>query len=408
MDTTASCNIKSFKKGQSYGKLKTHHFDIYDRYEKGIARSKELECLNGHYIMSENHDEVMEYLEDKITAYNNKPSQKKNKKRQYKDLESYVHEKKQAKNINPDFHGVNFMMVNKLGDMETREKLTDIFTSHGVTEKEMLDCFTFAFIDHAKWFNDEFSDCNLYLSQIDINLDEIGGVHYHGDVVNYNVNKNDMPDLNLSNALKTKYGKGNNKHLMSLFRHDVDSKLVEYSNVYLKDLAYFNDFEFEGLDLIRTNSKDVGKDHERYKQDKENERLKKENINLQEQNQRISKDIEQRLSYVERREWSIKDKDHELQEREVEVSQREQNVLKGKIRLQKDLEELREAKAIEDNRVSENIEYINLGKQYKQKLVEQHKQQRRQQRIAKAENLENKTVSPRKSRGQQAEDYFGF
>lgn len=282
---TGSSNVKSFKKGQSYARLKANHFDVKDREEKGISRGEEFENLNRHFQFDEriNQEFLDDYFNDLIDEYNQGPSRIKNPSRKHKNIESYVEKKQSAKRVNADFHGVNFMMVNKIGDMQMREDITDLFKRHGVDELELLNAFNGGFYEFGVWFNEEFDDAGLAIIEMDTNLDEVGAVHCHSNLVNVNIAKNGLPDTNFSSALKNKYGDGSNQALMALFRGDIDRKLVELGSERLKSLAKEHGFEFEGLDFIRKEAEDVGLDHNRYIQEQEIKRLEASKSDLEAQ-----------------------------------------------------------------------------------------------------------------------------
>ena len=214
MDITASTNIKSFNKGQSYNSLKQNHFDLKDREEKGISKNKDFEKLNqSRYFPAyqKELEEIYEKLENDIIEYNGKKSQLINKSRQYKNLDDYVEKRRTRKRINKDFHGLEYMMVSKLGSMESWQQVVDEFEKHGVNEEDTLNCLNEAFRGFANYFNKSFHSHGLDLVEADTNLDEIGAPHMHARVILNRRLENGLPDTNLANALKSKYGKCNNR-----------------------------------------------------------------------------------------------------------------------------------------------------------------------------------------------------
>ena len=335
MNITASANIKSFSKGQSYKQLKDKHFDAKDREEKGISKNKELEKLNIHirFKKFDDHmDEIYEQLEKDIEEYNERPSQKKHKSRQYKNLDDYIERRKSHKRINKDFHGLEYMMVSKLGSMESWQQVLDEFEKHGVNEEDTLKCLNKAFIEHTKDFNKSFSEHGLKLVEADTNLDEMGAPHMHSRIFLDRKLENGLPDINLANALKSKYGKCNNRELMAKFRFDLDNSIVEKSSEALKNLARQRGFEYEGLNLVRLEAEEVGLTHEAYKQKQEMKRQRKE--------------LKQRRKTLDFREDYISSREALLDERDTKVSQREKEASEMQ---QRASEAIQDAESISDN-----------------------------------------------------------
>lgn len=335
MNITSSANIKSFSKGQSYKQLKDKHFDAKDREEKGISKNKEFEKLNMHFGSEKNDkfvQQIYQGFNEAIEEYNNKPSQKKHKSRQYKDLDDYVEKRKSHKRINKDFHGLEYMMVSKLGSMESWQQVVDEFENHGVNEEDTLNCLNEAFRGFANYFNKSFHSHGLDLVEADTNLDEIGAPHMHARVILNRRLENGLPDTNLANALKSKYGKCNNRELMAKFRFDLDNSLVEKSSEALKNLAKERGFEYEGLNLVRLEAEEVGLTHEAYKQKQEMKRQRKE--------------LKYRRRTLDFREDKMNEREALLDERDTEVSQREEKAFKTQ---QRASEAIQDAESICDN-----------------------------------------------------------
>lgn len=322
MNITASTNIKSFNKGQSYKQLKDKHFDT-NREEKGISKNKEFEKLNKHLFskkMEKNVEEIYEQLEKDIQEYNKKPSQKKHKSRQYKNLDDYVEKRKSHKRVNKDFHGLEFMMVSKLGSMESWQQVVNEFEKHNVSEEDTLNCLNRAFVDYFMDFNKSFSSHGLMMIEANTNLDEMGAPHMHANVFLNRKLKNGLPDTNLSNALKSKYGEElNNRELMEKFRFDLDNSIVERSNVALKKLAKERGFECEDLNLIRLEAEEVGLTHNAYKQRQERKRQQKE---LDEREQKLN----ERENQIQSQEKDIKAQKQEIQSQKQDLKAREDAV----------------------------------------------------------------------------------
>ena len=232
-------------------------------------------------------------------------------------------------------------MVSKVGSMESWQQVLKEFEKHGVNEEDTLNCLNDAFKEYFDDFNDSYGAYGIIMVQADTNLDEMGAPHMHSRIFLSRKLKNGLPDTNLSNALKSKYGeKLNNRELMEKFRFDLDNSLVERSNVALKKLAKERGFEYEGLELIRLKSEEVGLTHRAYIEKKERERRQKEldarkkeldkrekDLNEQEnQIQSQKQEIQSQKEDLKAREDAVVSREALLDKREVEISQREKEI----------------------------------------------------------------------------------
>lgn len=305
MNITVSTHLQSMKAGQSYSRFRELHFETSDRYEKSISKDKNLEKINKHIVMIEDgeFEELTSELEEGIAQYNNLPSQRANKSRRYDSLNDYIHRKQSRKNVNPHFHGLEFMMVSKLGDMESWNEIKTLFEKNGVPEEIVLSRLNDAFENTADAFNDAYNDYGLGIMEIDTNLDEHGAPHFHAHVINFNIQDDNLLDTNISKVFQKKFKTKNSKEALSKFREDIDSVLISNSSYALKCLAKGNGFTFEGLDLVRTNPSVVGLKHEEYVSEKKHEELERreERIKLQE------KSLSDRESDLNSREYKLKD-----------------------------------------------------------------------------------------------------
>ena len=206
------------------------------------------------------------------------------------------------------------MMVSKLGSMQSWQQVVNEFEKHGVNEEDTLNCLNDAFNEYAKDFNESFYDAGLTILEYDTNLDEIGAPHMHSRVFLNRKLKNGLPDTNLSNALKDKYG-GNltNKELMERFRLDLDNSIVDKSSEALKDLARQRGFEYEGLEMIRLESEQKGLTHEAYKEQQERKRQQKE---IQSQKE----DLNKREIQIQSQEKDIKAQKQEIQSQKEDLT----------------------------------------------------------------------------------------
>lgn len=343
MQVTGSTNIKAFSKSQSYKGLRENHFDNEDRAEKGISKDENLEKLNRHFEFLDAR-KVYDGLEKRIENYNAKPSQQKNKSRQYANLSDYIEKRRGRQKVNKDFHGVEFMMVSKIGSMESWNEIVKRFEENGVSEEETLNCLNKGFEEFGKEFNRTFGNAGLFILEADTNLDEQGAPHMHARVMNVNTLKNGLLDTNLASGLRKMYGKKTNKELLEDFRLEVDEGIIYCGSESLKELAKEHGFEFEDLEMIRTHAADKGLTHEAYKE-------KQERIKRQEHLDSLSQQIEQERKDLEteKLEFSVKkkqveDKEKTLKPREDAVASKEASLKKKGDTLRADQEKARLAR----------------------------------------------------------------
>lgn len=312
MNVTGSTHLQSIKAGQSYSRFRELHFETSDRYEKSISKDKNLEKLNKHFVMltggvKDALEEHTSMLEEGIARYNNLSSQRANKSRRYDSLNDYIHKKQNRKNVNPHFHGLEFMMVSKLGDMESWDKIKTLFEKNNVPEEVVLSSLNEAFVRTADYVNNEYSSYGLCLIEMDTNLDERGAPHFHAHVINDNMQDNKLLDTNISKVFQKKFKTKNSKEALSKFREDVDSALISNSSGVLKALAKEYGFTFEGLDLVRTNPSVVGLKHDVYVF---NEKVASKEDELARREERIKlqeKSLSDRESDLNSREYKLKD-----------------------------------------------------------------------------------------------------
>lgn len=382
-DVSSSLNVKGFSSQNGFSELKQNHFEIEDRKERGISKDKNLEKLNMNFDYMDNRDLVFEDFENSIKKFNEKPSQKSNKNRQHKDLKDYIEKRHGLKRVNPDFHNVSFMMVAKLGDMDTWLDIVEDFNNKGVSEYELLESLNGAFDKHSRWFNERFQDANLEISSTYTNLDEKGSPHSHSELINKNYLKSGLPDLNLVSALKKVYGKGSHKEIMSKFREEVDSKLVDFSNERLKTLARNEGFEFQGLNFIRKKAEVVGLSHDRYVEDKKLESEIQAGIS-----ERI-KELDEREKRLDSREASISAYDEHLMKKSSKLSEREKEVSNLESELDNTIKKYNSLIQGLRERDAESLEQARrIGKAYKVFEERELKElKEREQRTKRLENL---------------------
>lgn len=311
---TSSSNICSLKSSRGLTGLVNKHLndDVRDKLKN--VRS-ELTDLNQRHMFwtDEGIKKWRDGMDDMVAEYNRKPSQRKNKARQLRNVDEYVDKArgkltKNGKPVKVDFYGTEFTMVSKLGNLDDWRELVERFEKRGISEREVLSSLNEGFIDHAEWFNSAFNEHGLAATQVFTNLDEVGAPHSHIHVVSTKLNeKTGLPVVNLGIMLRDKYGHSHNKINMNAFRNDVDEKLVEYCSEKLVELARSHGLNFEGLTMVRTNAKQVGLAHERYVEE-----------------QIIKSKIGEQLENVEERERKLTAREEDLSNREVAFAEREQ------------------------------------------------------------------------------------
>ena len=344
MRVTGSINIKALGGRQSYRGLRNNHF-LIDRKGKGISKRGELTKLNKHIPLRiiERVDANLDALvEERLMAYNARPAQKRNKSRQIKDQSALVDKKQANKNANPDFNGLEYLMVAKVGDMESWEQVLELFRSHGVSEEETLDCLNDSFKHYFVWFNRTYyghdTDSGLYgddpgicILEMDTNLDEKGAPHAHYRVRLTGTASNGLPETNFAAALKGKYGdKITTKKLLSRFREDCDTALIDKASEQLISLAKSKGFEFEGLQLTRKKAERTGLDHDRYVADmQEQARIEEREKSLSEREKALDEreeSLNERSKALDEKEEGLVSRFRRLDERELDIAPKEQEL----------------------------------------------------------------------------------
>lgn len=340
MQVTGSTNIKAFSKAQSYKGLRENHFDNEDRAEKGISKDEDLEKLNRHFEFLDVR-KVYDGLEKRIENYNAKPSQQKNKSRQYANLSDYIEKRRGRQRVNKDFHGVEFMMVSKIGSMESWNEIVKRFEENGVSEEETLNCLNKGFEEFGKEFNRTFGNAGLFILEADTNLDEQGAPHMHARVMNVNTLKNGLLDTNLASGLRKMYGKKTNKELLEDFRLEVDEGIIYCGSESLKKLAKEHGFEFEGLEMIRTHAADKGLTHEAYKEKQERIKRQEHLDSLSQQIEQERKDLETEKEAFEAEKLEFSAKKKQVEDKEKTLKPREDAVAASEASLKKKGDTLR-------------------------------------------------------------------
>lgn len=325
IETTASTNAKAFGKGQSYAHLKSQHFDSRDRVEKGISKDKDLESLNQHFdfISKDEVKNVYDQYESCIKSYNSKPSQIRNPRRCIKDLDAFVSKKLSRKGIADGFHGLEYMMVFKISNMEDWDDISTTFKKHGVVEKDLLSTLNKSFKNVGEYFNQRFS--TLKLVEADTNLDEKGSPHMHGRILITSCDKNGMPETNFVKAISSVYkNKKSNRLIMKAFRDDIDKRIFEECRKSLKERAQEAGFSFD-MRFIRKKAAVVGKDHDAYIQDAQ----AKEQIDKLKEEAKKSYDVQKEQLKADRTAFDIEKATFDTEKEQFDTDKEElSNMLK--------------------------------------------------------------------------------
>lgn len=325
IETTASTNAKAFGKGQSYAHLKSQHFDSRDRVEKGISKDKDLESLNQHFdfISKDEVKNVYDQYESCIKSYNSKPSQIRNPRRCIKDLDAFVSKKLSRKGIADGFHGLEYMAVFKISNMEDWDEISTTFKKYGVVEKDLLSTLNKSFKSVGEYFNQHFS--TLKLVEADTNLDEKGSPHMHGRILITSCDKNGMPETNFVKAISSVYkNKKSNRLIMKAFRDDIDKRIFEECRKSLKERAQEAGFSFD-MRFIRKKAAVVGKDHDAYIQDAQ----AKEQIDKLKEEAKKSYDVQKEQLKADRTAFDIEKATFDTEKEQFDTDKEElSNMLK--------------------------------------------------------------------------------
>lgn len=381
---------------QSYRGLKQHHFDNEDRKEKGISKDSNLERLNKHYqfISDTDMDDFYQGITDLISEYNECQRKRRKPDRMYKSIKEFIDKKQSRKNVNVNFNGLEFMMVSKLGDMDSWNDIVGEFREHNVSESDTLACLNEAFRRYGEWFNEEFQEYGIAMVEGDTNLDETGAPHMHSRLVLSRPNSGHppLPDTNISNAIQDWYIDSNDierengkapkvkrQEVLSDFRDYTDNALMRFCSHELQTLAYANNFTFSPFTMERKTAKDrhltVGLSHDEYvrrkvAEDKIRKDIKKKKEELKQldgEKEQLKKDKESlEVAQVEykRKLSSVSDKEESIKKREQALDDREAKFNKRELMLDQQRQVLLEEKI---------RKYRNEAREYKDKLDEEDK-----------------------------------
>lgn len=204
--------------------------------------------FNKRYL---DYDEIRKENEAMIKSYNEKPSQRKNKSRRFESMDDYVEKRQSHKKANPDFNGVEFIILSKIGDSQIWDYVFNIFEKQGVCKDIVIDALNDGFDCYCQEFDKFFSNhfkcialrSGFHYTNIPCCVICIRSCMFH--------ERSGFPVTNLSTILTSMYGDLYNRVLLSTFRNDVDAMIVNAIDASLKSLANDYSFEFDGIQLLR-------------------------------------------------------------------------------------------------------------------------------------------------------------
>ena len=186
-----------------------------------------------------------------IDHYNEKPSQRQNKDRQFKSMDDYVNKKQSHKKVNSDLHGVEFIVLSKIGSSQIWDYIFSIFEKNGVCKDIVIDALYGGFDRYCKEFDKVFSNhfkCIALRS----------GFHHIGMpccvvcIRSCMLDKRSgFPVVNLLTILKSMYSDLHTHVLLSKFRNNIDAMIVNTIGDSLRSLANDHGFEFDEMQLSR-------------------------------------------------------------------------------------------------------------------------------------------------------------
>lgn len=166
---------------------------------------------------------------------------------------------------------------------------------------------------------------------------------------------------------------------------------MEHSNVALKKLAHEKGFEYEGLELIRLKSEEVGLTHRAYIEKKERKRRQKELDERKKELDKREENLKIRKQKLEQRKKNLKIRETLLEKRKAEISLMKKEIdeiLKNTTNLLNNLKKLEyQIKNDLKNFDINSISYINGALINNEKLLNQI--QKRLDEYHKKYHLEN-------------------
>jgi hypothetical protein len=204
--------------------------------------------FNKRYL---DYDEIRKENDAMIKSYNEKPGQRHNKDRRFESMDDYVEKRQSHKKVNSDFHGVEFIVLSKIGDSQIWDYIFNVFEKQGVCRDIVIDTLNDGFDRYCQKFDKFFSNhfkcialrSGFHYTNIPCCVICIRSCMLH--------ERSGLPVTNLSTILTSMYGDLYTRALLSAFRNDVDAMIVNAIDNSLKDLANAHRFEFDGMQLLR-------------------------------------------------------------------------------------------------------------------------------------------------------------
>lgn len=293
----------------NYFELKAAHLEHdEEKYNSNFDIDYSLKHLNTNHIHVENFDDFYyQKYEKPIEEKNAKHKERRQYGRMHKDFNDYKQKqinsgrrKKKGKNgkdvMATSEKDENRLALFRYGSFEDQQQILIDFKNMGFTKEETLRAIAKGLDDHVENFNKKHTNMKVVEHFTHVNE---GSAHSHGNLYSYGLDKNGNPFYDINQALRAEYGdrvkpqldkngkfkldkdgkpierKPNVKELWKHFRSDTDRSIVESVNKELVGLAKTKDKDYTPPRFIRKEAKDVGNEHDRYKEDKKREESRK-------------------------------------------------------------------------------------------------------------------------------------
>jgi len=293
----------------NYFELKAAHLEHdEEKYNNNFDIDYSLKHLNTNHVHVENFDDFYyQKYEKPIEEKNAKHKERRQYGRMHKDFNDYKQKqinsgrrKKKGKNgkdiMATSEKDENRLALFRYGSFEDQQQILIDFKNMGFTKEETLRAIAKGLDDHVENFNKKHTNMKVVEHFTHVNE---GSAHSHGNLYSYGLDKNGNPFYDINQALRAEYGdrtkaqmdkngkfkrdkdgnlierKPNVKELWKHFRNDTDRSIVESVNKELVGLAKTKDKDYTPPRFIRKEAKDVGDEHDRYKEDKKREESRK-------------------------------------------------------------------------------------------------------------------------------------
>lgn len=297
----------------NYFELKAAHLEHdEEKYNNNFDIDYSLKHLNTNHVHVENFDDFYyQKYEKPIEEKNAKHKERRQYGRMHKDFNDYKQKqinsgrrKKKGKNgkdiMATSEKDENRLALFRYGSFEDQQQILIDFKNMGFTKEETLRAIAKGLDDHVENFNKKHTNMKVVEHFTHVNE---GSAHSHGNLYSYGLDKNGNPFYDINQALRAEYGdrmktqldkngkikrdkdgnlierKPNVKELWKHFRNDTDRSIVESVNKELVGLAKTKDKDYTPPRFIRKETKDVGDEHDRIKENKKREESRKTTVN---------------------------------------------------------------------------------------------------------------------------------